>query len=560
MQYKIIVDKQSRTNPSSEKKEYIVDIEELRVKGDVYDSLIITPEEDYVMRRLSLSDLNVLSVLPEPIKQPIPDINIELFEGDNYIYLVDMTGNKFYAEYLIKNDFNNTFATRGEMNSAINQTAQSIELSVNQKFEGYSTTEEMNSAITQKANEITSTVSKSYATKTELTTARSEIKQTTDSISSEVSKKVGKDEIGTEIIQDYESVQIAWNKISDFIQFINAQLQIKDGNKKLLMALDKEGMHFYKANNTQIGDIGLIEGNKIVFAVQNGQGFMEWGIKYKDEHSDKEAFYPVFSYTGEMKSGTGEGSGYSFTGFFDMLADIVLNEKKLFLADTTSSYIVGNILGGVSIILKGLNRGLGFSIEDPNNNVIFFTNKKQCSIVADDSFTIENSSGNLYLNMYTNTEGKKAFNFGENYIFADNIASASNIELFEGNFVNDSLLVADRDSDKSFWLHSDNSDKNLKRDIKESKINAIDKLNKIQHYEFSWKSNNNYVDNGYIAQELEKIDPNYVYKDKISNQKYRYQVNTLKILSDVTKAIQEQQEEIELLKNKIAELEAKING
>ena len=102
--------------------------------------------------------------------------------------------------------------------------------------------------------------------------------------------------------------------------------------------------------------------------------------------------------------------------------------------------------------------------------------------------------------------------------------------------------------------------KAVKRDIKESKINAIDKLNKIQHYEFSWKSNNNYVDNGYIAQELEKIDPNYVYKDKISNQKYRYQVNTLKILSDVTKAIQEQQEEIELLKNKIAELEAKING
>ena len=48
MKYKIVVDKQSRTNPSAEKKEYIIDIEELRFKGNVYDSLVITKDEDYV--------------------------------------------------------------------------------------------------------------------------------------------------------------------------------------------------------------------------------------------------------------------------------------------------------------------------------------------------------------------------------------------------------------------------------------------------------------------------------------------------------------------------------
>ena len=105
MKYKIIVDKQSRTNPSEEKREYEVDIEELRFKGDVYDSLVITKDEDYVMRRLELTDFYVLKELETPIKEPLENINIELFEGDNYIYLIDMTGNKFYAEYLIKNDF-----------------------------------------------------------------------------------------------------------------------------------------------------------------------------------------------------------------------------------------------------------------------------------------------------------------------------------------------------------------------------------------------------------------------------------------------------------------------
>lgn len=144
MEYKIIVDKQSRTNPSNEKREYKIDIEELRVKGDVYDSLIITKDEDYVMRRLSLSEYHVLKVLDEPIKEPLPNINIELFEGENYIYLLDMEGNKFYAEYLVKNEFNDTYVIKSELNSAIESTAKSIELSVNQKLESYSTTEEMN--------------------------------------------------------------------------------------------------------------------------------------------------------------------------------------------------------------------------------------------------------------------------------------------------------------------------------------------------------------------------------------------------------------------------------
>ena len=224
MKYKIIVDKQSRTNPSSEKKEYIIDIEELRVKGDVYDSLVITKDEDYVMRRLSLSEYHVLTELEKPLKEPLKDINIELFEGDNYIYLVDMVGNKFYAEYIVKNDFTDIYVTTNEMNSAINQSAQSIELNVNQKLTGYSTTEEMNSAINIKSNEITSSVSKTYetktnasntyATKTQLTTAKSEIKQTTDSITSTVSKKVGNNEIISKINQSSERVTINASKIS----------------------------------------------------------------------------------------------------------------------------------------------------------------------------------------------------------------------------------------------------------------------------------------------------------------------------------------------------------
>lgn len=160
MKYKIIVDKQSRTNPSNEKKEYEIDIEELRFKGNVYDSLVITKDEDYVLRRLKLTEFYVLEELEEPIKEPLKNINIELFEGDNYIYLIDMVGNKFYAEYLIKNEFNDIYVTLNQMHSAINQSASEVEIAVNQKLQSYSTTEEMNGAIDVKANEINLEVSK----------------------------------------------------------------------------------------------------------------------------------------------------------------------------------------------------------------------------------------------------------------------------------------------------------------------------------------------------------------------------------------------------------------
>lgn len=221
MQYKIIVDKQSSSNPSSEKKEYIIDIEELRVKGNVYDSLNIEMDRTYVTRRLSLSEYGVLSVLDEPKIEELKDLDIKLFEGDNYIYLMDMQGNKFYAEYIVKNDFTDLYVTTNQMNSSIQQTAQSIELSVNQKLEGYSTTQEMNSAIEQTAQSITSSVNQTlinYATnddlEDEVTELNSTITQTASEINSTVSQKVGKNEVISSINQSAEAVQINANKIS----------------------------------------------------------------------------------------------------------------------------------------------------------------------------------------------------------------------------------------------------------------------------------------------------------------------------------------------------------
>lgn len=148
MIYKIVVDKQPMNNPSQEKREYEIDIEELRYKYDVYDSLVITMDEDYVMRRLELNEYDVLVELNPPVKQPLPNVNIELFDGDNYIYLYQKQGNEIVAQYLVKNEFNELYVTESQMTSAIKQSATEIELVVSRTVN-----DDINSTIISRINQ-----------------------------------------------------------------------------------------------------------------------------------------------------------------------------------------------------------------------------------------------------------------------------------------------------------------------------------------------------------------------------------------------------------------------
>ena len=245
MQYKIVVDKNSRLSPSSEKKEYIIETEELRKKGDIADTIVITKDEAYVLRRLKLSEFYVLTELETPKKESL-NVKIQLFEGDNYIYLVDLTGNKFYAEYTIKNELTETFATKIELSTKIEQTEEAINLVA--------------------------------------------------------SKKVDKDEFSTMLEVNSEAVKVAWNQISDFIQMMiinnNASLAILNKNAQLLMSLDKEGINFYKSGeDVPFGEMGVKtvdKQNYISFSVlgeygQTIQDGMAWGVTIKEDNK----FLPI---------------------------------------------------------------------------------------------------------------------------------------------------------------------------------------------------------------------------------------------------------------------------
>lgn len=194
----------------------------LRKNGDICDEYILEGGKAKVIRRIN-KDGTIKST--ETVEN-LGEYFIRLKNGTNKITIKNYTAT-IKAKYAIQNDYTEIFSTKVETKTAIEQTTEDIDISVNKKLENYSTTTEMNSAINLKADSITSSVSKSYATKNELTTAKTEIKQTTDSISSVVSNKVGNNEIISKINQSSETVGINANKIK---LSANNVLDILSGN------------------------------------------------------------------------------------------------------------------------------------------------------------------------------------------------------------------------------------------------------------------------------------------------------------------------------------------
>lgn len=491
MQYKIIIDKQPSTNPSTDKKEYIINIEELRRKGKVYDSINFTLDKTYVTRRLVLSEYGVLAVLDEPVIQNLDEVNIELFEGDNYIYLSNMQGNYFYASYIVKNDFTDTYVTTNRMESAINQSAKEIELKVGQTLEEYSTTEEMYSAI-------------------ELSSSQ---------IMSEVNKKVGEDEFGTKIEQNCEHVKIAWNQISQSIQ-----LEGDSGDAT---------MAFYD-NNTKFAEMGVNTVDKdryISFAIPCDYGKdiadgMAWGIQTTSDNK----FWPILYVKNFHMANQNAG---------DFSGELVLTACNLNLEGINSSITCGE----VKMTTAGVFGGIAFLDKETSGNLLTITPKT----------SIEQPKIKILdkISFYANAGGTNSFKIGTSstdYCLMDDTGHLHcTTTSIDELYVNDSARIA-TDLHVNGKVYADNisSDRRLKTNVKNSQTKAIDMIKKIKHRQFNMKKDGIHYNIGYIAQELEKIDKNFVLIDeKDKNIKKRYYINELPIIATITKAIQEQQEQIE---------------
>lgn len=123
---------------SSTKKFQFYFGEPLRVFNDVTDELQILFNEESgicearVIRRIDYNN-GIYTIYNIPKEDPISELTMELFKGNNYVYLEEYTNWTIYARYLFNNELNEEFAPRVETNSRIRRTADEINLEVSKK-------------------------------------------------------------------------------------------------------------------------------------------------------------------------------------------------------------------------------------------------------------------------------------------------------------------------------------------------------------------------------------------------------------------------------------------
>lgn len=514
----IIVVKDSKGNS----KEYELGIKDvLRQKDDVYDEYVLKDGKAQIIRRIN-EDGTIKA------KETIEDLgvfSIELFDVTNTLSIKNYTAS-LKAKFAIQNDMTNIYTSKVEMNSAINQTAEKVDINVNKKLESYSKTTEMNAAI----------------------------KLVSENITSEVNKKVGKTEVGTYIQQNAEAVKLAWNQISEFIQMMiinnNASFAILDSNKKVLMALDKTGQHFYKSDGTTIfGDMGVQKEDNdqyIAFSVladynQKLSNGMAWGIKTKSDNK----FHPIFYIKNFEMAEKASDASYG---------ELVLASCNILL-DGISTGIIG---GNIKMYADEVNNAIQF-INTDNDEMLF-------SISTQD---LESGYAKIKLlnniSFYRNVGGSNSFKLGngDDYVlFTDDgslhafggtiILGSDNNKVSFDLYTDTASVYGDLNVRGNVYANNISSDRRIKDNIKDCEVKALDIINKIQHKQFDKKDDGKHYNIGYIAQDMEEIDPNFIIKrEKTDTLEERYYINELPIIATLSKAIQELSQQVEALQNEI---------
>lgn len=474
----------------------------LRQNGTTCDEYILQDGTAKIIRRINEDG----TIKDSEEVETLGTLSINLSKGTNKLTIQDFTA-KINAKWAIQSDLTDTFATHVEVNTKVEQTSTTI--------------------------------------------------------MSEVNKKVDEEEFGTKVEQNYEHVKIAWNKIAEYIQMMliknNASFAILDDNKKVLMYLDKTGQHFCESDgSTVFGEMGVNKENSnsyISFSVegdynQDISNGMAWGIKTSDGK-----FHPIL-YLKDFHMGAENAD--------DFFGKLVLNYCDLILAGMESGIQSGNVR------MYG-NAFNGLTFEDSNSS------KTIMSIIPEGdtsygAFNILNS-----ISFYRNGGESNSFKIGNGnkYVLMQDDGSFHVMGgvILLGNSSNKVSFDVYVQSTANIWgnlnvegnVYADNisSDRRIKDNIKDCTTSALDIIEKIQHKEFDKKDDGKHYKIGYIAQELEEIDSNFVIKrseNKDKNIEERYYINELPIIATLTKAIQEQQEQIEELKKEIKILKGEKSG
>ena len=425
----------------------------------------------------------------------------------------------------------NDYLVHIELNSDNIQQLVATQNSIIEKFGNYITTTDMQTLITQSAESVTATVNKSistakqeainssnsstdsklrsYSTTTEMNAA---IKLQADTITSQVNKKVNSDDFGTLIEQNYSHVKVAWNNISKYIQFENGELRIYDSastsSQKLRSVFNYNGEHFYR-DDYYVGKIGANswKGN-------SSHKSLEFDLEYEGK-------FMTFARK-ESSSATEYGAVFTYSR-----ANSIYNEEGLHLGTNLYTH--------------------NWNIYPGNDKTVRISNN--AFIDATHEQTIMQFRDTGILDIYDDID---MHNWGIKN--AGNIITSDNINYQNLKGGTDYYIEVGTKNNGAFGITLWQSDGRLKKNIITSNIRALDTIKQIKHRQFDWKENGKHQEVGYITEEMKEINEDFVIEINQENGEKISQINETKIIPYLSKAIQEQQEEIEEQKKLINKL------
>lgn len=283
-----------------------------------------------------------------------------------------------------------------------------------------------------------------------------------------------------------------------------------------------------------------------------------------------------FEFEGKI-AGDLEAEGFSLNNNFDIqitLADELSSvTDNVTLQAATPSFAFGKngialgqkydeSLGGVLQIAS--NTVFNGDLNDLQTTGFYYTesaiNRPNAIEKSSKGFLIVQKVSNMLMQIFLSTNCHRAF-FRNKQNDADwsgwwNILVGYNdtgrIEMRDADAESPWLFVETEEEVKAYGVNMWRSDKRLKKNIKDSKYKALDKLMQIKHREFVWKSNNKKIELGIVADELENIDKNLIFE--VGDKKIK-QINANKYIVLLSKAMQEQQEIINNLNKRVEKLE-----
>ena len=355
--------------------------------------------------------------------------------------------------------------------------------------------------------------------------------------SDNISLIANKNNLGTVLSLKSDAVKIAWNNISQYVQFdtvsSRAGLSIYNSFDKRIVRLDNAGLNInnssgndlMKLNTTGLNLYGQYDddNNTYLLMALNSTGQTYY---YKiDSNSNPVAVGRIGtnSWSGDstfrgLHMGLKYGASYlawshqdTENGNYNVklvyyAADSDRGSEGVHITDTT--YLDRTTYCGSVVWLNENVRTIRYSSGDAGiyseTNGVSIEGTTALVKGSDGSFKIEDGAFNLYnstnrlVNCYNNLDMHN---------FAINNATINS-----------------------------SSDVRMKTNIENTQVNATDIINQIEMKSFDWRADNKHEDIGIIAQQLQEVLPNLVYEDELTT---KLSIQPIKFIPYLIKAIQE---------------------